>query len=67
MKEEKVETKIEKKGPAKPKVQAPIEKEAVKKNVVKPAQQAKSVEEPEVNAENAEKLTTQYKNLTVQK
>jgi translation initiation factor IF-2 len=61
--EKTVETKIEKTAPAKPKVQAPIEKEAVKKNVVKPAKQAKNIEEPEVNVENAEKLTTQYKKL----
>jgi translation initiation factor IF-2 len=61
--EKKEEIKIEKTAPAKPKVQAPIEKEAVKKNVVKPTQQAKNIVEPEVNVENAEKLTTQYKKL----
>ena len=62
--EKKEEIKIEKTAPAKPKVQAPIEKEAVKKNVVnKPAQQSKNTVEPEVNVENAEKLTTQYKKL----
>ena len=63
VKEVKVETKIEKAAPVKPRVQAPIEKEAVKKIIVKPAQQAKSTEEPEVNVDNAEKLTTQYKKL----
>jgi len=61
--EKKEETKIEKTAPAKPRVQAPIEKEAVKKNIVKPQQQAKNAEVPEVNVENAEKLTTQYKKL----
>jgi len=61
--EKKVETKIEKAVPAKPRVQAPIEKEAVKKIIAKPQQQAKNTEVPEVNAENAEKLTTQYKKL----
>lgn len=60
--EKKVETKIEKATPVKPRVQAPIEKEAIKKNIVKPQQQAKNTV-PEVNAENAEKLTTQYKKL----
>ena len=61
--EKKVETKIEKATPVKPRVQAPIEKEAIKKNIVKPQQQAKNTPVPEVNAENAEKLTTQYKKL----
>ncbi|MBL4642446.1 MAG: translation initiation factor IF-2 [Flavobacteriaceae bacterium] len=61
--EKKVETKIEKATPVKPRVQAPIEKEAIKKNIVKPQQQAKNTAVPEVNAENAEKLTTQYKKL----
>lgn len=61
--EKKVETKIETAVPAKPRVQAPIEKEAVKKNIVKPQQQAKNTEVSEVNVENAEKLTTQYKKL----
>jgi len=61
--EKKAETKIEPAAPAKPKVQAPIEKEAVKKIIVKTPQQAKNTEVPEVNVENAEKLTTQYKKL----
>ena len=62
-KEVKAEKKVEKVEPVKPKVQAPIEKEAVKKDVVKPTQQSKAAETPEVNVENAEKLTTQYKKL----
>ncbi len=63
VKEVAVEKTVEKPVSAKPKMQAPIEKEAVKKSIVKQTPQAKSTEESAVTAETAEKLTTQYKKL----
>ena len=46
-----------------PSVKAPIEKEATKKVVAKKAVSKEVEEDPEVRAEKAEKLTTQYKKL----